>query len=186
MLSCEYKATGPNILYDWGSCYKNLTSRMIKVEVLVAQSCPTLCNAIDCSPPGSSVCGILQARILDGLHSLPHGIFLTQGRRLTQCRGLLHCRQILYLLCHQVYLKYYKSTLFCFKNIYLLIWLHWVSVAACRSLVSACKLLVVACGIYSLTWDWTRAPGWGAQSFTTGPPGKSLHSVFNNYFKYFY
>ena len=30
-----------------------------------AQSCPTLCNLMDCSPPGSSVRGILQARILE-------------------------------------------------------------------------------------------------------------------------
>ena len=29
------------------------------------QSCPTLCDAMDCSPPGSSVHGILQARILE-------------------------------------------------------------------------------------------------------------------------
>ena len=28
------------------------------------QSCPTLCNSMDCSPPGSSVYGILQERIL--------------------------------------------------------------------------------------------------------------------------
>ena len=33
--------------------------------VLVAWSCPTLCDPMDCSPPGSSVCGILQARILE-------------------------------------------------------------------------------------------------------------------------
>ena len=33
------------------------------VCVLVAQSFPTLCNSMDCSPPGSSVLGILQARI---------------------------------------------------------------------------------------------------------------------------
>ena len=32
---------------------------------LVAQSCPTLCDPIDCGPPGSSVHGILQARILE-------------------------------------------------------------------------------------------------------------------------
>ena len=31
----------------------------------VTQSCPTLCNPMDCSPPGSSVHGILQARILE-------------------------------------------------------------------------------------------------------------------------
>ena len=34
------------------------------VNVLVAQLCPTLCNPMDGSPPGSSVHGILQARIL--------------------------------------------------------------------------------------------------------------------------
>ena len=32
---------------------------------LVAQSCPTLCKPIDCSPPGSSVHGVLQARTLE-------------------------------------------------------------------------------------------------------------------------
>ena len=31
----------------------------------VAQSCLTLCDPIDCGPPGSSVHGILQARILE-------------------------------------------------------------------------------------------------------------------------
>ena len=35
------------------------------VKVLVTQSCPTLCNPMDCSPPGSSVRGISQARILE-------------------------------------------------------------------------------------------------------------------------
>ena len=35
-----------------------------KVKVLVAQLCPTLCNPMDCSQTGSSVHGILQARIL--------------------------------------------------------------------------------------------------------------------------
>ena len=29
------------------------------------QSCPTLCDPMDCNPPGSSVRGILQARILE-------------------------------------------------------------------------------------------------------------------------
>ena len=38
---------------DWGS-----------KKMLGAQSCPTLCNPIDCSPPGSSIHGILQARML--------------------------------------------------------------------------------------------------------------------------
>ena len=37
------------------------------LKVLVAQSCPTLCDPMDCDPPGSSVHGILQARILEWL-----------------------------------------------------------------------------------------------------------------------
>ena len=36
----------------------------MKVKVLVAQLSPTLCDPMDCSPPGSSVHGILQARTL--------------------------------------------------------------------------------------------------------------------------
>ena len=35
------------------------------VCVLVAQSCPTFCDPMDCIPPGSSVHGIFQARILE-------------------------------------------------------------------------------------------------------------------------
>ena len=35
------------------------------VYVLVAWWCPTLCNPMDYSPPGSSVHGISQARILE-------------------------------------------------------------------------------------------------------------------------
>ena len=34
------------------------------------QSCPTLCNSVECSPPGFSVHGILQVRILDWLATL--------------------------------------------------------------------------------------------------------------------
>ena len=34
-------------------------------NLLVTQSCPTLCNPMDCSPPGSSVHGILQEKILE-------------------------------------------------------------------------------------------------------------------------
>ena len=33
--------------------------------MLVPQSCPTLCDSMDYSPPGSSVHGILQARMLE-------------------------------------------------------------------------------------------------------------------------
>ena len=38
---------------------------LLYVCVLVTQSCPTLCDPMDCSLTGSSVPGVLQARILD-------------------------------------------------------------------------------------------------------------------------
>ena len=57
---------------------------------LVPKSCLTLCDPMDCSPLGSSVHGILQARILEWV-AVPssRGIFLTQGLNLHLLR-LLH------------------------------------------------------------------------------------------------
>ena len=40
-------------------CYINT------IRFSVAQSCPTLCDPMDCSPPGSSVHGIFQVRLLE-------------------------------------------------------------------------------------------------------------------------
>ena len=48
-------------------------STKVAVLCLVAQSCPTLCDSMNCSLPGSSVHGILQARILEWLPYLPSG-----------------------------------------------------------------------------------------------------------------
>ena len=45
--------------------FREVKNKMKRSEVKVAQSCPTLCHPIDCSLPGSSVHGILQARILE-------------------------------------------------------------------------------------------------------------------------
>ena len=45
----------------------NLFNTKVKMKVLVTQSCPTLCDHMYCSPPGSSVHSILQARILEWL-----------------------------------------------------------------------------------------------------------------------
>ena len=41
------------------------TGKIICVSVRLTQSCSTLCDPMDCSPPDSSVHGILQARILE-------------------------------------------------------------------------------------------------------------------------
>ena len=56
---------------------------------LVAQSCPTLCDSMDCSPPGSSIHGDSPGKNTGvGCHVLLQGIFPTQGSN----PSLLHCR----------------------------------------------------------------------------------------------
>ena len=54
---------------------------------LVTQMCVTLCDPMDCNPPGASV----------GCHALLQGIFPTQGSN----PDVPHCRWILYHLRHQ-------------------------------------------------------------------------------------
>ena len=82
--------------------------------MLVAKSCSTLCNTMDCSPPGSSVHGISHARILEWV-AIPF------FRRSSQPRdwncGLLHCRWILYHLSHQ------GRPCICVMQSFFLVWL---------------------------------------------------------------
>ena len=83
-----------------GRCCHRIKSREhgISLLCLVAQSCPTLCDPMDCSPPGSSVHGDSPGKNTGvGRHALLQGIFPTQGSN----RGLLSCRWILYHLNHQ-------------------------------------------------------------------------------------
>ena len=50
----------------WGPCDKGGTeSAAVAADAKSIQSCPTLCDPIDSSPPGSLVPGILQARTLE-------------------------------------------------------------------------------------------------------------------------
>ena len=46
---------------------RQILSQLCHLSANSLQSCPTLCDPLDCSPPGSSVHGILQARILKWL-----------------------------------------------------------------------------------------------------------------------
>ena len=58
--------------------------------VLVAPSCPTLCGPVDCNPPGSSVHGILEARILEWV-AIPfsRGEIITVDQRTDDASDLL-------------------------------------------------------------------------------------------------
>ena len=66
---------------------------------LVAQSCLTLSDPMDCSRPGSSI-----KNTEVGCYILLQGIFPTQGWN----PGVLHCGQILYCLSHQGSLRILK------------------------------------------------------------------------------
>ena len=70
------------------------------------QLCVTHCDSMDCSPLGSSVYGILQARILEWVcHALLQGIFLTQGRN-PRLLFLLHCSDQILGVILDVYLAH--------------------------------------------------------------------------------
>ena len=57
--SCEYKIRGKNNFIQW----RHHSAAAAAATSL--QSCPTLCDPIDSSPPGSPVPGIVQARTLE-------------------------------------------------------------------------------------------------------------------------
>ena len=74
-----------------GSCFGEFGGgssgqREIVWGVLITPSCPTLCNPMDCSPLDSSVCGIVQARILEWVD-----IPFSRGSSQTRDRTLISC-----------------------------------------------------------------------------------------------
>ena len=66
-------------------------------NVIVAQLCPILCDLMDCIPPGSSVCGFLQGRILEWV-AIPFSRGCFQPRDWTQVSGIADS---LYHLSHE-------------------------------------------------------------------------------------
>ena len=61
-LPCPWDSPGKN---TGVGCHFLLQCMKVKSESEVTQSCPTLSDPMDCSPPGSSVHGIFQARVLE-------------------------------------------------------------------------------------------------------------------------
>ena len=118
-----------------------------KLKVLVAQSCLTLCEPVDCSLPGPWNSPGKNTGV--GCHFLLLGIFHSQG----QNPGLLHCRQILYHLSHQgspcliLGFGIIEPTLLPDSESYPQIWLQWM----------CCFILIYLSFLNSLTsrvGDW--------------------------------
>ena len=92
------------------------------------------------SPPGSSVHGILQAKI--DCQALLQGIIPTQGWKL-HLLCLLHCRQILYLLSHQG------------KTIYMCVYIHmcihmYIGLCLLRALHTDANLIRTNCKVITI------------------------------------
>ena len=61
-LPCPWDSPGKN---TGVGCHFLLQCMKVKRESEIAQSCPTPIDPMDCSPPGSSVHGVFQARVLE-------------------------------------------------------------------------------------------------------------------------
>ena len=141
-----------------------------KKESEVARSCPTFCDPMDCSLPGSSVQGFSRQEYWSG-HFLLQEILLTQGLN----PGLQHCRQTLYHLSHQGSPSIYQQaiTMSFFENIketgryvsyrtnYFYFFLHREGRAALVSSFGVFKYLTMYgmiqfIGTSLLYWVWTK------------------------------
>ena len=73
--------------FEWTECIYTY------ICCLVPKSCPTVCDPMDCSPPGSSVHGISQARILEWI-----AISFSRGSSQPRDQTLISCisKRILY------------------------------------------------------------------------------------------
>ena len=89
----RHKITYKDILYNMENVANIITINGVHVCVSRSVVSDSLWPT-DCSQSGSSVHGILQARMGVGCHSLLQEVFLTQGSNL----GLLHCWKIIYHL----------------------------------------------------------------------------------------
>ena len=99
------------ILMNHFAVHQELTQHGVCAKSL--QSCPTLCHSTDYSPPGSSVHGVLQARMLEWV-AMPSSRASSRPRDqalifYVSCTG----RQVLYHWCH---LGDPKSTVLNLKN----------------------------------------------------------------------
>ena len=97
-------------------CHFLFQCMQVKSESKVAQSCPTLSDPMDCSPPGSSVHGIFQARVLEWVasafsNSLCYNLLIrTCGIKILKFYSV-HLL-FLFLLLHSRYLLYCTSLTF--------------------------------------------------------------------------
>ena len=110
--------------------------------------CPSLCDPMDCIPPGSTVHGIPQARILERLAFPPPGDRPNSGIEALS-PGLLHCEWVLYCILTIWWPVSEAQDASCFPA-------HWISLRCTAGPEKA-----VAPHSSTLAWKipWTEEPG---------------------------
>ena len=101
-------------------CHFLLQCRKLKSESKVAQSCSTLNNPMDCSPPGSSVHGIFRARVLEWVAIAFSSVYIYTHTHIFRFFSTLGCYKVLDI----VPMLYNKSLLliYCiYSSLYLFI-----------------------------------------------------------------
>ena len=132
-LSCT-SCIGGWILCHCATCEACHQWRGCGCVCLVTQSCLTLCDPMDCSPPSSFVRGDSPGKNTRvGCHAFLQGIFPTQG---SNPPGLPHCRWILHCLSHHGNLCYLSCYLSHYLEILLFFFLVIVVVCAIRFILS--------------------------------------------------
>ena len=132
---------------------------------MCAQLCPTLCDPMDCSLPGNSLHGILQARIL-------------QRVAISYSRGFSWPRDQTCVSCIGRWIPYYCATWEAQKFCYLFSIGKW----SLKNVYVVYYLLLLP--IQSFSWsDWQElftqyvpAAGLGTRDLPGGPVAKTLHS----------
>ena len=83
-------------------CHFLLQCRKVKSESEVAQSCPTPSDPMDCSPPGPSIHGILQARVLEWVAIAFSRRMNKLVKKITILENILcfPISMLLFILCH--------------------------------------------------------------------------------------
>ena len=103
-LLCPWDSPGKN---TGVGCHFLLQCMKVKSESEVAQSCPTLSDPMDCSPPGSWVHGIFQARVLEWVAIIT--TLIPQKNLSTVCIFVYVCGYALDIL-DSFFIKRFSST----------------------------------------------------------------------------
>ena len=150
---------------------------MRKSESEVAQSCPTFSDPMDCSPPGSSVHGIFQARVLEW------GAIAFSGVEGWKCVNVLLCY---YQLLGKQRDKQRQRRILCWTDLYVFFHFFLLELMICScsivgfctktaDLLSCCLYIISLCEM-KVKWMW-KLLSCVCDPMDCSPPGSSVLGI---------